>query len=81
MGNLALSADGEIKLYHVNQKILDNFDVLLNEFYNWKETSYYDEQLFVRFLQSKFGAKSIRFVKNLGWNIPKEYEGIRWYNF
>ena len=81
MGDLALSADGEIKLYQVNQKILDSFDDLLDEFYDWKETSCYDEQLFVKFLQNKFGAKSIQFVKNLGWDIPKEYENVRWYNF
>ncbi len=81
MGNLALSADGEIKLYHVNQNILDSFDNLLDEFYDWKKTSCYDEELFVKFLQKKFGAKSIQFVKNLGWNIPKEYERVRWYNF
>ena len=37
MGNLALSADGVIKLYNVNKKILDNFDDLLDEFYNWKK--------------------------------------------
>ncbi len=81
MGNLALSADGDIKLYHVNQKILDSFDDLLDEFYDWKKTSCYDEQLFVKFLQDKFGAKSIQFVKNLGRNIPKEYESVCWYNF
>lgn len=81
MGNLALSADCEIKLYHVNQKILDSFDELLEEFYDCKMTNCYDEQLFVEFLQNKFGTKSIQFVKNLGWNIPKEYGSVRWYNF
>lgn len=81
MGNLALSADGEIKLYRANQKILDTFDDLLDEFYNWKKTNCYDEQLFVKFLQNKFGTNSIQFVKNLGWDLPKEYENVRWYNF
>ena len=81
MGNLALSADGVIKLYNVNNKILDNFDDLLDEFYNWKKTSCYDEQLFVKFLQNKFGTTAVQFVKNLGWDIPKEYENVRWYNF
>lgn len=81
MGNLALSADGEIKLYNVNQKILDSFDDLLGEFYDWKKTNCYDEQLFVKFLQNKFSTNSVRFVKNLGWDIPKEYEKIRWFNF
>lgn len=81
MGNLALSADGEIKLYQVSQNILDNFDDLLDEFYDWKNTNCYDEQLFVKFLQNKLGTNSIRFVKNLECDIPKEYENVRWYNF
>lgn len=81
MGLLALSADGEIKLYNVNQKILDSFDDLLDEFYDWKKTNCYDEQLFVKFLQNKFGTNSIQFVKNLGWDLPKEYVNVRWYNF
>jgi len=81
MGNLALSADGEIKLYQVSKNILDNFDDLLDEFYDWKKTNCYDEQLFVKFLQNKLGTKSIQFVKNLGSDMPKEYENIRWYNF
>lgn len=81
MGNLALSADGEIKLYEVSKNILDDFDDLLEQFYDWKNTSCYDEQLFVKFLQTKFGAKSVKFIKNLGYDIPKEYEHILWYNF
>lgn len=81
MGNLALSADSEIKLYEVSQVILDNFDDLLDLFFEWKTTNCYDEQLFVEFLQKKFGADSVKFVKNFGYRMPKEYSHILWYNF
>lgn len=85
MGNLMLSADGDIMLYEVDKQILNNFDDLLGEFYKWKKTNCYDEQLFVKFLRQKYGDKSIIFIKNLGCfdydNIPKEYENIEWYNF
>ncbi len=85
MEKLLLSADGEILLYEVDKKILNNLDVLIEDFYKWKNTSYYDEQLFVKYLQQKFGDRAIIFKKNLGWlgneNLPKEYADIKWYNF
>lgn len=81
MGKLALSADGEIKLYEVSSEILNNFDDLLKQFYDWKNTSCYDEQFFVKVLQCKFGKNSIKFIKNLGYDIPKEYQDVLWYNF
>ncbi len=85
MGKLMLSADGDIMLYEVNKQILDNFDNLIEQFFQWKKTNCYDEQLFVKFLQQKCGNEAIKFIKKLGWfddnNIPKEYENIKWYNF
>ena len=85
MEKLMLSADGDIMLYEVDKQILTNFDNLLEQFFNWKKTNCYDEQLFVKFLQQKCGNNTIKFVKNLGWfdytNIPKEYESIKWFNF
>ncbi len=85
MEKLMLSADGDIILYEVNKKILDDFDDLIEQFFQWKKTNCYDEQLFVKFLQQKYGKDAIKFIKNLKWfddnNIPKEYENIKWYNF
>lgn len=85
MEKLMLSADGDIMLYEVNKQILDNFDSLIEQFFQWKKTNCYDEQLFTKFLQQKCGNEAIKFIKNLGWfdynNIPKEYENIKWYNF
>ncbi len=54
MGKLLLSADGDIMLYEVNKKILDDFDNLIDQFFQWKKTNCYDEQLFVKFLQQKY---------------------------
>jgi len=78
-----LSADGDVMLYQVDKQILDDFDNLIEEFLKRKETNCYNEQLFVKFLQQKYGNEKIKFIKNLGWpdNIPKEYENVKWYNF
>lgn len=80
-----LSADGDVMLYKVDKIIIDDFDNLIKQFYKWKRTNCYDEQLFVKFLKEKCGNDSIIFVKNLGWideaNIPVEYKSIKWYNF
>jgi len=85
MEKLMLSADGDIMLYEVDKQILNNFDNLIEQFFEWKKTNCYDEQLFVKFLQQKYGNEAIKFIKNLGWfdynNIPKEYESIKWFNF
>lgn len=85
MEKLMLSADGDIMLYEVDKQILNNFDNLIEHFFQWKKTNCYDEQLFVKFLQQKCGSETIKFIKNLGWfdynNIPKEYENIKWHNF
>lgn len=40
-----------------------------------------NEQLFVIFLQEKYGNKTIKFIKYLGGSVPKEYEDVRYYNF
>ncbi len=53
MEKLMLSADGDVILYEVARQILNDFDNLIEEFYEWKKTSCYDEQLFVEFLQQK----------------------------
>lgn len=84
MEKLMLSADGDVMLYEVDKQILSNFDNLIEQFYQWKKTNCYDEQLFVKFLQQRYGNKTIKFIKNLGWiydNLPKEYENVKWYNF
>lgn len=85
MEKLMLSADGDIMLYEVDKQILNNFDNLIEQFFEWKKTNCYDEQLFIKFLQQKYGNNAIKFVKNLGWfdcnNVPKEYENIKWFNF
>ena len=81
MEKLMLSADGDVILYEVDRQILNDFDNLIEEFYEWKKTSCYDEQLFVEFLQQKCGNEKIKLNKNLGGNIPKEYENVKWYNF
>lgn len=85
MGNLMLSADGDVMLYKANIQILNNFENLIEEFFKWKKTNCYNEQLFVKFLQQKFGNESIKFIKNLGYlnnnKISSEYKNIKWYNF
>lgn len=85
MEKLMLSADGDVLLYEVDKQILNNFDNLIEQFFEWKKINCYDEQLFVKFLHQKYGSKAIRFIKNLGClsydNVPKEYKNIKWYNF
>ncbi len=85
MEKLMLSADGDVILYEVDKQILKDFDNLIEEFFKWKKTNCYNEQLFVKFLQIKYGNEKIKFIKNLGWfdsnNKPKEYENVKWYNF
>jgi len=85
MEKLMLSADGDIMLYEVEKQILNNFDNLIEQFFDWKKTNCYDEQLFVQFLRQTYGNNAIKFIKNLGWfdydNIPQEYESIKRFNF
>lgn len=85
MGKLMLSADGDVILYEVDKNIINDFDNILEQFYSWKKTNCYNEQLFVEYIQKKFGSESIKFIKNLGWfshdNIPNEYRNIKWFNF
>lgn len=85
MGKIMLSADGDVGLYKVDKQIYDHFDDLLEQFYQWKKTSCYDEQLFVKFLRQRYGDKAIRLIENLGWSpydsASKDYENIKWYNF
>lgn len=92
--NLLLSADGAISLYKTDKEIMNNLDELIDEFYKWKQTSTFDETLFVKFLKTKYGEKSIEFVKVVDCNskfnpqtgnievvIEEEYKETRWYNF
>lgn len=83
MEKLMLSADGDIILYEVEKQILNDFDDLIEQFFQWKKVNCYDEQLFVKFLRLRYGNKAIRCIKNLGYfvhdNVPKEYENIKWY--
>lgn len=85
MEKLMLSADGDVGLYEVDKQILDHFDDLIEQFYQWKKTNCYDEQLFVKFLRQKYGTKAIRLIENLGLvpydSASKDYENIKWYNF
>ena len=85
MEKLMLSADGDVMLYEVDKQILNCFDNLLEQFFQWKKTNCYNEQLFVKFLQQRCGKESIKFIANLGWfdndNIPEEYANIKWFNF
>lgn len=85
MEKLMLSADGDVVLYEVEKKIINDFDSIIEDFFKWKKTNCYNEQLFVKFIQQKIGNETIQFVKNLGWfdenNIPEEYKNIKWYNF
>lgn len=67
MEKLMLSADGDVILYEVDKQILKDFDNLIEEFFKWKKTNCYNEQLFVKFLQIKYGNEKIKFIKNLGW--------------
>ncbi len=82
---LLLSADGDIALYEVEKKIFNDLDCLIEEFFKWKKTNSYDEKLFVKFMQQKFGNEAVKFIKKLGCfdnsSIPKEYESIKWINF
>lgn len=50
MEKLMLSADGDIMLYEVDKQILNDFDNLIKQFFKWKKTNCYDEQLFVSIL-------------------------------
>lgn len=85
MEKLMLSADGDVGLYEVDKQIVTNFDRLIKQFYQWKKTNCYDEQLFVKFLRLKYGDNAIRQIKNLGLvpydSASSEYEHIKWYNF
>ena len=85
MEKLMLSADGDIILYEVRKQIIDQFDDLLDQFFEWKGTNCYSEQLFVNFLEDVYGNESIKFIKNLGCfhadKIPEEYANIKWFNF
>ena len=60
MEKLMLSADGDIMLYEVDKQILNDFDNLIKQFFKWKKTNCYDEQLFVKFLQQKYGNNVIK---------------------
>ena len=60
-----LSADGDIMLYEVDKQILNDFDNLIKQFFKWKKTNCYDEQLFVKFLQQKYGNNVIGWRHNV----------------
>ena len=80
-----LSADGDVLLYKASKRILNDFDTILEQFFSWKKTNCYNEQLFVEYLRKNFGNESLLFIKNLGWinpdHIPDEYKDIKWFNF
>lgn len=80
---LLLSADSSIGLYKVNQRILDNLEGILNDFFKWKKTNAYDETLFVIYVKEVYGNESIIFIKIVGHypEVEKEYKNIKWFNF
>lgn len=92
---LLLSADGDISLYKVDKRILQNFDELLDLFFKWKNTKCYDESLFVTYLKKHLGEESISYCKTVGCvggrinestgciedEIDEEYKDIKWFNF
>lgn len=93
-GNLLLSADSEVGLYQASQEILDNFDQLLKDFFKWKKTNSYTEELFVKFLKNRMGQNSIKFIRYVGGyyggpnriildgvDITNQFENCRWFNF
>ncbi|MDI9469565.1 MAG: hypothetical protein QM296_05085 [Bacillota bacterium] len=91
---ILLSADETVSLYKVSEDIWEQFDTLLDDFFKWKKTKYYDETLFVKFLKNRFGETSISFIRTVGEyagepnmiiqngkNVTEQYKDIRWFNF
>lgn len=85
MEKLVLSADDNVLLYEVKKEIIDDFENIIESFYEWKDTNTYNEQLFVDYIKQTYGDNSIIFIEDLGYfnefNIPNQYKNIKWFNF
>ena len=85
MTNVLLSADGEIKVYSVPDKIARNLEEVCMEFS--REGGYYDEEDFVDWLNKyKYPYQKSVFVENLGFcegreDFPEKYKECKWFNF
>ena len=92
--SILLSADSDVSLYSVSKDIWNDFDKLLDDFFNWKRKNIFDETLFVKYLRKRFGEESITFVRIVGEyagspnmilldgkDITEQYSDIKWFNF
>ncbi|NLC72954.1 MAG: hypothetical protein GX684_04175 [Ruminococcaceae bacterium] len=92
--HILLSADGDVSLYLASDYVFIHFDELVEDFHEQRKTKRYDEKLFVKFLWSRFGEESIKFIKVVGKyagspnmiysegkDITAEFAEIRWHNF
>lgn len=77
---LLLSADGDISLYEVDDRIINEFEELLDSFVHG---SCYNEQDFVDHIKRKCGENAIRFILIAGCypELKPEYKNVMWYNF
>jgi hypothetical protein len=85
MTNVLLSADNEVKVYSVPNKIAENLEDVCMEFSN--VGGCFDEEDFIEWLNKyKYPYKESLFVENIGWiqdeeDIPPAYRDCKWFNF
>ncbi|MBR6307531.1 MAG: hypothetical protein IKR39_02895 [Lachnospiraceae bacterium] len=85
MKNVILSADGELKVYSVPDKIERELEEICMEFS--REGGYYDEEDFVDWLNRyKYPYQKSQFVENIGFvndekDIPAQYRECKQFNF
>ena len=85
MKNVILSADGELKVYSVPDKIERELEEICMEFS--REGGYYDEEDFVDWLNRyKYPYQKSQFVENIGFindekDIPSQYRECKQFNF
>ncbi|SCX08450.1 hypothetical protein SAMN02910339_01212 [Lachnospiraceae bacterium YSD2013] len=85
MKNVILSADGELKVYSVPDKIERELEEICMEFS--REGGCFDEEDFVEWLNRyKYPYQKSEFVENIGFindekDIPAKYRECKWFNF
>ena len=85
MKNVILSADGELKVYSVPDKIERELEEICMEFS--REGGCFDEEDFVDWLNRyKYPYQKSEFVENIGFinaekDIPAKYRDCKWFNF
>ena len=85
MKNVILSADGELKVYSVPDKIERELEEICMEFS--RMGGYYDEEDFVDWLNRyKYPYQKSEFVENIGFindekDIPLKYRECKRFNF